>query len=132
MTTYLSDHNKAGFEHWAKLNNLKEAARTFNYLSEHNLLNYEDFKNHEYKIECNVKGKGSLIDITDKITTISIELEEEGLNTVTIKNAVMFTAIAELFYLLKKMLLIKKHIRNNIRQSTSCMILPFRNYLVLE
>lgn len=44
----------------------------------------EDFKNHEYKIECNVKGKGSLIDITDKITTISIELEEEGLNTVTI------------------------------------------------
>lgn len=46
MTTYLSDHNKAGFEHWAKLNNLKEAARTFNYLSEHNLLNYEDFKNH--------------------------------------------------------------------------------------
>ena len=47
------------------------------------------------------------------------------------KNAVMFTAIAELFYLLKKMLLIKKHIRNNIRQSTSCMILPFRNYLIL-
>ncbi|MFR5148406.1 MAG: hypothetical protein ACLTER_01755 [Ruminococcus sp.] len=46
MTTYLSDHNKAGFEHWAKLNNLKEAVRTFNYLSEHNLLNYEDFKNH--------------------------------------------------------------------------------------
>ena len=46
MTTYLSDHNKAGFKHWAKLNNLKEAARTFNYLSEHNLLNYEDFKNH--------------------------------------------------------------------------------------
>lgn len=37
MTTYLSDHNKAGFEHWAKLNNLKEAARTFNYLSEHTL-----------------------------------------------------------------------------------------------
>ena len=63
MTTYLSDHNKAGFEHWAKLNNLKEAARTFNYLSEHNLLNYEDFKNHvadsadaiqatESKIQC--------------------------------------------------------------------------------
>ena len=23
-------------------------------------------------------------------------------------------------------------LRNNIRQSTSCMILPFRNYLVLE
>ena len=33
-----------GFERWAKLNNLKEAARTFNYLSENNLLNYEDFQ----------------------------------------------------------------------------------------
>ena len=122
MTTYLSDHNKAGFKHWAKLNNLKEAARTFNYLSEHNLLNYEDFKNH-------VADSADAIQATEsKIQSLNKQLMHNGCS----KNAVMFTAIAELFYLLKKMLLIKKHIRNNIRQSTSCMILPFRNYLVLE
>ena len=44
------------FERWAKLNNLKEAARTFNYLSENNLLNYEDFKQHVSDIDASVKA----------------------------------------------------------------------------
>ncbi len=38
-----------------KINNLKEAARTFNYLSENNLLNYEDFRQHVSDIEASVK-----------------------------------------------------------------------------
>ena len=46
MSSYIPNGNRTGFEHWAKLNNLKEAAKTFNYLSEHKLLNYEDFQNH--------------------------------------------------------------------------------------
>ena len=46
ISTYVTTGNREGFERWAKLNNLKEAARTFNYLSEKNLLNYEDFKQH--------------------------------------------------------------------------------------
>ncbi len=33
-----------GYEHWAKINNLKEAARTLNYLTEHNLLKYSDIE----------------------------------------------------------------------------------------
>ena len=37
-----------GYEHWAKINNLKEAAKTLNYLSENNLLQYEDL---EKKVE---------------------------------------------------------------------------------
>ena len=37
-----------GSEHWAKLNNLKEAAKTLNYLSENNLLQYSDL---EAKVE---------------------------------------------------------------------------------
>ena len=41
ISTYVTTGNREGFERWAKLNNLKEAARTFNYLSENNLLNYE-------------------------------------------------------------------------------------------
>ena len=44
ISTYVTTGNRKGFERWAKLNNLKEAARTFNYLSENNLLNYEDFQ----------------------------------------------------------------------------------------
>lgn len=46
ISSYISSGNRSGFEYWAKRNNLKEAARTFNYLSEHKLLNYEDFQNH--------------------------------------------------------------------------------------
>ena len=46
ISTYVTTGNREGFERWAKLNNLKEAARTFNYLSENNLLNYEDFRQH--------------------------------------------------------------------------------------
>lgn len=37
-----------GYEHWAKINNLKEAAKTLNYLTENNLLQYADL---ESKVE---------------------------------------------------------------------------------
>ena len=33
-----------GFEHWAKVNNLKQAAKTLNYLTENNLLQYADLE----------------------------------------------------------------------------------------
>lgn len=46
MSSYIATDNRAGFEHWAKLNNLKQAALTFNYLSENNLLNYNNFQQH--------------------------------------------------------------------------------------
>ena len=46
ISSYVTTGNRAGFDRWAKLNNLKESARTFNYLSENNLLNYEDFEQH--------------------------------------------------------------------------------------
>ena len=55
ISTYVTTGNREGFERWAKLNNLKEAARTFNYLSENNLLNYEDFRQHVSDIEASVK-----------------------------------------------------------------------------
>lgn len=41
MSSYIATDNRAGFEHWAKLNNLKQAALTFNYL-----LNYNNFQQH--------------------------------------------------------------------------------------
>ena len=46
MAAFIEKDNFAGFEMWAKHHNLQEAARTFNYLSEHKLLNYEDFTRH--------------------------------------------------------------------------------------
>lgn len=33
-----------GYEHWAKVNNLKQAAKTLNYLTENNLLQYTDLE----------------------------------------------------------------------------------------
>ena len=33
-----------GFEHWVKVNNLKQAAKTLNYLTENNLLQYSDLE----------------------------------------------------------------------------------------
>ncbi len=55
ISTYVTTGNREGFERWAKLNNLKEAARTFNYLSENNLLNYDDFRQHVSDIEASMK-----------------------------------------------------------------------------
>ena len=54
---HVTTGNREGFERWAKLNNLKEAARTFNYLSENNLLNYEDFQSEITDITISSDGK---------------------------------------------------------------------------
>ena len=37
-------HQSKGFEHWAKVNNLKQAAKALNYLTENNLLQYSDLE----------------------------------------------------------------------------------------
>ena len=73
ISTYVTTGNREGFERWAKLNNLKEAARTFNYLSENNLLNYEDFKQHVSDIEVSVKVADQ------KIAQINSELSTQKL-----------------------------------------------------
>ena len=62
ISTYVTTGNREGFERWAKLNNLKEAARTFNYLSENNLLNYEDFQQHICDVENSVKASDQRIE----------------------------------------------------------------------
>ena len=55
ISTYVTTGNREGFERWAKLNNLKEAARTFNYLSENNLLNYDDYQQHISDVANSIK-----------------------------------------------------------------------------
>ena len=73
ISTYVTTDNREGFERWAKLNNLKEAARTFNYLFENNLLNYEDFQQHISDVENSVKAADQ------RIEEISAELGTQKL-----------------------------------------------------
>ena len=40
----LKAQESAGFAHWAKINNLKEAAKTMNYLTEHQIDSYEELQ----------------------------------------------------------------------------------------
>ena len=68
ISSYVSTGNRAGFERWAQLNNLKEAARTFNYLSENNLLNYEDFRQHIADVD------NSIIATQQRISELSSEI----------------------------------------------------------
>ena len=73
ITTYVTTGNREGFERWAKLNNLKEAARTFNYLSENNLLNYEDFQQHISDVDASVKAaEQRIIQINSELSTQKI------------------------------------------------------------
>lgn len=73
ISSYVSTGNRAGFERWAQLNNLKEAARTFNYLSENNLLNYEDFRQHIADID------NSIIATEQRISELSSEISHQEL-----------------------------------------------------
>ena len=73
ITTYVTTGNREGFERWAKLNNLKEAARTFNYLSENNLLNYEDFQQHVSDVDASVKAaEQRIVQINSELSTQKI------------------------------------------------------------
>lgn len=73
ISTYVTTGNREGFERWAKLNNLKEAAKTFNYLSENNLLNYEDFQQHITDID------NSIIATEQRISELSSEISHQEL-----------------------------------------------------
>ena len=64
MTSYVADSNRTGFDQWAKKNNLKEAAKTFNYLSQHNLVNYEEFQNHVADLEASIHAADNKIQQT--------------------------------------------------------------------
>lgn len=73
ITLYVTDKNRAGYERWAKLNNLKEAAKTFNYLCENKLLNYEDFQKHITDMD------GSVAAAHDKIDEIGHQIQTKQL-----------------------------------------------------
>lgn len=56
ISSFVQTENRVGFEKWAQRNNFQEAAKTFNYLSENNLLNYNDFTNHIEDVSNSIKA----------------------------------------------------------------------------
>lgn len=66
----LKAQESKGYEHWAKINNLKEASRTLNYLTEHNLLNYGDLEAKADDIHASFSRTG------DELKTVEARLRE--------------------------------------------------------
>lgn len=55
-----------GYEHWAKLYNLKQASRTLNFLTEHNISTYEELEQAARKIHASFTAVSEQIKGTEK------------------------------------------------------------------
>ncbi|MGO4943680.1 relaxase/mobilization nuclease domain-containing protein [Streptococcus alactolyticus] len=73
MNSYVANNDYPGYDRFAKLHELKESAKTFNYLSEHNLLNYEDFKNHVADVNA------AMIASEERIKTCDNKIQQQQL-----------------------------------------------------
>ena len=62
-----------GYEHWAKLHNLKEASKTINYLTEHGLTTYEDLEKRSLDVH------NQFSQATDEIKSVEARLEDVSL-----------------------------------------------------
>lgn len=67
----------AGFAYWAKINNLKQAARTLNFLTEHNIISYEELLNKtKGSIEREDRLQKEIKDIEDKQTKVMLLMKQ--------------------------------------------------------
>ena len=55
-----------GYEHWAKINNLKQASKTLNYLTEHNIKSYAELEQAAEKIHTDFDAFSEQIKSTEK------------------------------------------------------------------
>ena len=68
-----------GYEHWAKINNLKEAAKTLNYLTENNLLQYADLEAKAEDIHSSYDRTGKeLKDVEGRLREIQLLIKNIG------------------------------------------------------
>lgn len=58
--------NSKGYEHWAKINNLKQASKTLNFLTEHNIKSYEELEQAAEKIHTDFDTVSEQIKSTEK------------------------------------------------------------------
>ena len=62
-----------GYEHWAKINNLKQASKTLNFLTENNITSYDELK---IKIE---KRRKAFDNISDKLKSVEKKLNDTNI-----------------------------------------------------
>ena len=55
-----------GYEHWAKINNLKQASMTLNFLTEHNIKTYEELENKIAEMQGNFEDTATKLKIVEK------------------------------------------------------------------
>lgn len=93
LQSKINERKGAGYERWAKTFNLKQFAKTMNYLTENNLLNYEDLK---------AKADG----ITSEFSTLSDSIKIAGKrmaeNTLLQKNIINFAKTKDVYEDYKK------------------------------
>ena len=58
--------NSKGYEHWAKINNLKQASKTLNFLTEHNIKSYAELEQAAEKIHADFDTVSEQIKSTEK------------------------------------------------------------------
>ena len=82
-----------GYEHWAKINNLKQAAKTLNFLTENNITTYEDLEKSAEQTHKNFDG------IAEKIKSV-----EKKINTTAllIKNVETYSRLKPVMEKYKK------------------------------
>ena len=69
----------AGFAHWAKLNNLKQAARTMNFLTEHGIDSYEELEKRLAAVtEKRDTAHASIKDTEARIAELSLVMKHAG------------------------------------------------------
>ena len=82
-----------GYEHWAKIQNLKQASRTLNFLTENNLTTYEDLEKAVNKIHSDFDDTAQKIKAVEK--TI-------GENAILIKQLEIYRQYRPIYLKLKK------------------------------
>lgn len=55
-----------GYEHWAKINNLKQASKTINFLTEHNIKTYEELEQAAEKVHTDFEAVSEQIKTAEK------------------------------------------------------------------
>lgn len=67
-----------GYEHWAKINNLKQASKTLNFLTEHNIKSYAELEQATEKIHTDFDKVSEQIKSTEKQMNNTAVLMKNG------------------------------------------------------
>ena len=66
IQNFIKAQESKGYEHWAKINNLKQASKTLNFLTEHDIKSYEELEQAAEKIHTDFDTVSGQIKSTEK------------------------------------------------------------------